>query len=108
MVRHEEQNLQALESIYKVKIKEKGVEGKVPLDYLSVGHFRKIPMPKKVYPSDLSDAEWRLIEPLILPPKTSGHPRTTKMRQVCNAIFYLLKTGCQWAYCPEDFPLRLS
>ncbi len=61
-------------------------------------------MPNKVYPSDLTDAEWHLIEPLIPPPKTGGHPRTTEMRRVCNAIFYLLKTGCQWAYLPKDFP----
>lgn len=61
-------------------------------------------MPQPVYPSDLTDAEWHLIEPLIPPAKTGGHPRTTEMRLVCNAIFYLLQTGCQWAYLPKDFP----
>ena len=61
-------------------------------------------MTQKVYPSDLSDAEWDLLEPLIPPAKPGGHPRTTDMRSVCNAIFYLLKTGCQWQYLPKDFP----
>ncbi len=61
-------------------------------------------MTDKVYPSDLSDAEWALIQPLIPPAKPGGHPRTTDMRRVCNGIFYLLKTGCQWQYLPKDFP----
>ncbi|NJL98852.1 MAG: transposase [Synechococcaceae cyanobacterium SM2_3_2] len=42
------------------------------------------------YPSDLTDAEWCLLEPLIPPPKTGGSPRTTDMRQICNAIFFVL------------------
>ncbi|NCQ97073.1 MAG: transposase [Microcystis aeruginosa W11-03] len=41
---------------------------------------------------------------LIPPPKTGGHPRTTDMRGVCDAIYYQLKTGCQWGYLPGDFP----
>lgn len=61
-------------------------------------------MRQKGYPSDLSDAEWALLEPLIPPAKPGGHPRTTNMRSVCNAIFYLMKTGCQWQYLPTDFP----
>ncbi|WP_157072193.1 IS5 family transposase [Picosynechococcus sp. PCC 73109] len=61
-------------------------------------------MSQASYPSDLTDAEWALLEPLIPAPKSGGHPRTTDMRQVCNGIFYLLKTGCQWAYLPKDFP----
>lgn len=61
-------------------------------------------MKKKGYPSDLSDAEWAILEPLIPPAKTGGHPRTTDMRGVCNAIYYYLTTGCQWEYLPHDFP----
>lgn len=61
-------------------------------------------MGRKSYPSDLTDAEWELLAPLIPPPKTGGHPRTTDIRQVCNAIYYHLKTGCQWSYLPGDFP----
>jgi transposase len=61
-------------------------------------------MKKKSYPSDLTDAEWELLAPLIPPPKTGGNPRTTAMRGVCDAIHYQLKTGCQWGYLPGDFP----
>jgi putative transposase len=61
-------------------------------------------MKKKSYPSDLTDAEWELLAPLIPPPKTGGNPRTTAMRGVCDAIYYQLKTGCQWGYLPGDFP----
>ena len=61
-------------------------------------------MRRKRYTSDLSDAEWAILEPLIPPAKTGGRPRTTNMRDVVDAIFYLLKTGCQWANLPGDFP----
>jgi putative transposase len=61
-------------------------------------------MDKKPYPSDLTDAEWNILEPLIPAPKTGGHPRTVNMRAVCDAIYYHLKTGCQWNYLPGDFP----
>lgn len=61
-------------------------------------------MTRKAYKSDLSDREWRLIEPLIPPPKPGGHPRTVDMREVVNAIFYLLRTGCSWEMLPHDFP----
>lgn len=57
-----------------------------------------------MYPSDLSEAEWELLAPLIPPAKYGGHPRTTDIRQVCNAIYYHLKTGCQWRYLPKNFP----
>lgn len=56
------------------------------------------------YPSDLTDAQWAEIEPLIPPAKRGGRPRKTDMRAVLNAINYLLRTGCQWAYLPRDFP----
>jgi putative transposase len=55
------------------------------------------------YPSDLTDAQWRLIEP-HLPVYPGGRPRTTNLRDVVNAIFYILRTGCQWRYLPKDFP----
>ena len=61
-------------------------------------------MTRKTYKSDLTDKEWRLIEPLIPPPKPGGHPRTVDMREVVNAIFYLLRTGCSWEMLPHDFP----
>jgi transposase len=60
------------------------------------------------YPSDLTDAEWALIEPHIRPAKRGGRPRTTNMREVANAILYLLGTGCQWRALPKDFPPRTT
>lgn len=59
---------------------------------------------RKAYPTDLSDAEWAIIEPLLPPPKPTGHPRTVDLREVLNGIFYLLRTGCQWRMLPSDFP----
>ena len=61
-------------------------------------------MARKAYSSDLSDLEWEILAPLIPPAKSGGHPRTTDMREVCNAIYYHLKTGCQWDMLPGDFP----
>lgn len=55
------------------------------------------------YPSDLTDEQWALVEPLI-PVYPGGRPRITSMRDVLDAIFYLLRTGCQWKYLPKDFP----
>jgi putative transposase len=56
------------------------------------------------YASDLSDEEWVLIAPLIPAPKRGGRPRGADMRDVLNAIFYVVKTGCQWNMLPRDFP----
>lgn len=61
-------------------------------------------MSRKAYKSDLTDKEWEIIKPLIPPPKPGGHPRTVDMREVVNAIFYLLRTGCSWEMLPHDFP----
>ena len=58
------------------------------------------------YPSDVTDAEWALIEPLIPAAKRGGRRRKTDMRQTFNAVMYLLSTGCQWRYLPKDFPPR--
>jgi transposase len=58
------------------------------------------------YPSDLSDAEWALVEPLIPPARRGGRPRKVDVREVLNAIFYVLSTGCQWAALPRDLPPR--
>lgn len=56
------------------------------------------------YPSDLTDAEWALVEPLIPPAKHGGRRRTVDIREVLNAIFYVLSTGCQWNALPTDLP----
>ena len=56
------------------------------------------------YPTDLTDAEWEIIKPLLPPAKTGGRPRTTKLREVFNAIQYMAGSGCQWRMLPSDFP----
>ena len=56
------------------------------------------------YPSDLTDAEWPLVEPLIPPAKRGGRRRSVNLREVLNAIFYVLSTGCQWNALPKDLP----
>ena len=53
------------------------------------------------YPSDLTDAEWALIEPMIPPAKRGGRRREVNVREVLNAIFYVLSTGCQWQALPR-------
>jgi transposase len=58
------------------------------------------------YPSDLTDEQWALIEPLIPKPRPGGRPRKTPVREVADAIFYLLRTGCQWRFLPQDFPAK--
>jgi len=61
---------------------------------------------KERYPSDLTDAEWALIEPMIPAAQRGGRPRKTDMREVMNAVRYVLRTGCQWRQLPKDFPPR--
>ena len=56
------------------------------------------------YPSDLTDAEWALVAPMIPPARHGGRPRDVNVREVLNAIFYVLSTGCQWQALPKDLP----
>jgi transposase len=56
------------------------------------------------YPSDLTDAEWVLVAPLIRPAKHGGRPRKVDMREVLNAVFCVRSTGCQWSTLPKDPP----
>jgi hypothetical protein len=66
---------------------------------------RKQHVPRKErYPSDLTDAEWALIDPMIPQAQRGGRPRKTGMREVMNAVRYVLRTGCQWRQLPKDFP----
>lgn len=58
------------------------------------------------YPSDVTDEEWGLIEPLIPPAKTGGGKRRVHMREIVNGIMYVLSTGCQWRAVPKDLPPR--
>ena len=58
------------------------------------------------YPSDLTDAEWAHIEPLIPPGKPGGGKRRVAIREVINGVMYILSTGCQWRALPKDLPPR--
>jgi putative transposase len=68
------------------------------------GYFATLARMRKSYPTDLSDAEWNYIEPHLPAPKGYGRPRTHTLREILNAVFYLLKSGCQWRLLPHDFP----
>ena len=61
-------------------------------------------MERKPYPSDIGDIEWKIAEPLIPPSKSGGRPREVNIREVLNAIFYILRAGCAWRLLPHDFP----
>jgi putative transposase len=61
------------------------------------------------YPSNLTDAQWALIEPILLEREAAlrylgGRKRRYDLRQIVNALLYLSRTGCQWRYLPHDFP----
>jgi transposase len=61
-------------------------------------------MSNLVYPTDLTDRQWDCIKDLVPAAKPGGRPRSLDPRQVVNAIFYLLVTGCQWRALPHDYP----
>lgn len=61
-------------------------------------------MPGRAYPTDLTDAEWRMVSPLIPPAKPGGRPRSSDPRDVLNAIRYLLRSGGAWRLLPHEFP----
>lgn len=56
---------------------------------------------RKPYPSDLTDAQWKFIVPLLPPPAATGRPRADE-REIINGILYVLTTGCSWEYLPHD------
>ena len=61
-------------------------------------------MINQLYVTDMSEEAWAVVQPLLPPAKRGGRSRTTDLRDVINAIFYLLRTGCQWRLLPRDFP----
>ena len=61
-------------------------------------------MNRQAYPSDLSDTEWRLLEPLLPTPRPGGRPVKYPRREVVNAIMYVLRSGCPWRMLPHDLP----
>ncbi|RSN16229.1 IS5 family transposase [Nonomuraea sp. WAC 01424] len=61
-------------------------------------------MPPQRYPSDLTDAQWDLIEPLLPEPNSGGRPEKHPRREIVNAILYVVRSGCPWRYLPTDLP----
>lgn len=61
-------------------------------------------MNRKPYPTDLKDAEWEIVAPLLPKANPGGRPRSVDLREVLNAIFYRERTGCAWEMLPHDFP----
>ena len=61
-------------------------------------------MTREVYPTDLTDAEWNYLVPHLPAPKEVGRPRRHTVREILNAIFYLLRSGCAWRLLPHDLP----
>jgi putative transposase len=62
-------------------------------------------MNRKVYPSDLTDAQWALLQPLVPPANPNTRPRKHDMREIVNALLYITKEGCSWRALPGDFRL---
>jgi putative transposase len=60
--------------------------------------------PRQPYPTDLSDREWALIQHLVPAAKPGGRPETYPKREILDAIFYILRSGCAWRLLPHDFP----
>jgi putative transposase len=61
-------------------------------------------MNRLAYPSDLTEAQWSLIESLLPAAKSGGRPRTVNLREVVNGIHYLSRRGCAWRLLPPDLP----
>ena len=61
-------------------------------------------MERNSYPSDVTDEQWKIVEPHIPPAKHGGRPREVDMREVLNGALYLSRTGCQWRAIPHDLP----
>ena len=59
---------------------------------------------KRSYSTDLTDAQWECLEPHVPPPNNRGRPRAHSSREILNAVFYVLKSGCAWRLLPRNFP----
>ncbi len=59
---------------------------------------------RRTYPTDLSDEEWSYLEPFLPAPKAPGRPRLHTLREILDAIFYIVRSGCAWRLLPHDFP----
>ena len=60
-------------------------------------------LPSVFYPTDLTDREWALLEPLLPPAKPGGRPRSVHLRVILNGLFYVLRSGCQWRLLPRTY-----
>lgn len=63
-----------------------------------------MPRTRRPYPSDLTDQEWNLLEPLLASPERRGRPPKWPARRVADAVFYLLRSGCAWRMVPREYP----
>jgi putative transposase len=61
-------------------------------------------MARRAYPTDLTDAQWALLEPYIPPPKPGGRPPKHPRRELVNAMLYVLRSGGAWRLLPHEFP----
>lgn len=59
---------------------------------------------RRGYPTDLSEREWQVLEPLVPPIRAGGRPAQYTRREILNAILYVLRSGCQWRMLPHDLP----
>jgi len=59
---------------------------------------------RRTYPTDLTDEQWKLVERLLPKPVCKRRPRIVPLREIVNAVLYLLRTGCAWRLLPHDFP----
>ena len=83
-----------------------GGEFALEVPHVDCRHRPRYNRDKLRYPSDLTDAEWAHIEPLIPPGKPGGGKRRVAIREVINGVMYILSTGCQWRALPKDLPPR--
>ena len=60
--------------------------------------------PRRVYATDLTDAQWEILQKVLPPAPGGGRPRKTDLREVLNALLYVMRTGCAWHLLPHDFP----
>ena len=59
---------------------------------------------RQAYDTDITDEQWEILEPLLPPAKQGGRPRCVDMRDIINALFYILSAGCPWRLLPHDLP----
>ncbi len=61
-------------------------------------------MARKLYPTDMTDGEWEVVQALLPPASKRGRPREVDLREIINALLYMVRSGCAWRSLPHDFP----